>query len=81
MPGNPASRPGLACADMFGPTTGAPPDGPARHDDTNRRRIVDFARANAFCVGEAGLDLDKAIDEAIALAIEARERRSVQKDG
>ena len=41
-----------------------------------RRRIVDIARANAFCVGEAGIDLDKTIDEAITLAMEERDRRS-----
>ena len=41
-----------------------------------RRRIVDFARANAFRAGEAGIDLDKTIDEAITLAMEERERRS-----
>jgi AbrB family looped-hinge helix DNA binding protein len=51
-------------------------DGSIRLEARKRRRIVDFARANAFRVGEAGLDLDKAIDEAITLAMEDRERRS-----
>jgi AbrB family looped-hinge helix DNA binding protein len=52
------------------------PDGSIRLEARKRRRIVDFARANAFCAGEAGLDLDKTIDEAITLAMEERERRS-----
>jgi hypothetical protein len=41
-----------------------------------RRRIVDLARANAFRAGEAGVDLDKTIDEAITIAITERDRRS-----
>jgi hypothetical protein len=41
-----------------------------------RRRIVDFARANAFSAGEAGVDFDKTIDEAITIAMTARDRRS-----
>jgi AbrB family looped-hinge helix DNA binding protein len=52
------------------------PDGSVRLEARKRRRIVDIARANAFCVGEAGLDLDKTIDEAITLAMEERDRRS-----
>jgi AbrB family looped-hinge helix DNA binding protein len=57
------------------------PDGSIRLEARKRRRIVDFARANAFRVGEAGLDLDKAIDEAITLAMEDRERRSRPESG
>jgi hypothetical protein len=41
-----------------------------------RRRIVDLARANAFRDGEAGVDLDKTIDEAITIAMTERDRRS-----
>jgi AbrB family looped-hinge helix DNA binding protein len=52
------------------------PDGSVRLQARKRRRIVDFARANAFCVGEAGLDLDKTINEAVTVAMEERERRS-----
>ena len=51
-------------------------DGTIRLEARRRRRIVDFARANAFCVGEAGVDLDKAIDEAITEAVLERDRRS-----
>ena len=51
-------------------------DGSIRLEARKRRRIVDFARANAFCVGEAGLDLDKAIDAAITEAVIERDRRS-----
>jgi antitoxin PrlF len=51
-------------------------DGSVRLEARKPRRIVDFARANAFRAGEAGLDLDKTIDEAITLAMEERERRS-----
>jgi antitoxin PrlF len=51
-------------------------DGSIRLEARKRRRIVDFARANAFHAGEAGIDLDKTIDEAIAIAMEERERRS-----
>jgi AbrB family looped-hinge helix DNA binding protein len=51
-------------------------DGFVRLEARKRRRIVDIARANAFCVGEAGIDLDKTIDEAITLAMEERDRRS-----
>ncbi len=51
-------------------------DGSIRLEARKRRRIVDFARANAFCVGEAGLDLDKAIDESITEAMLERDRRS-----
>lgn len=51
-------------------------DGSIRLEARKRRRIVDFARANAFSAGAAGVDLDKAIDEAITLAMEARDRRS-----
>ena len=57
------------------------PDGAIRLEARKRRRIVDIARANAFSVGDAGLDLDKAIDEAITLAMEDRERRSRSKGG
>ena len=55
------------------------PDGSIRLEARKRRRIVDIARANAFCAGEAGIDLDKSIDEAITIAMEERERRS--RDG
>jgi AbrB family looped-hinge helix DNA binding protein len=55
------------------------PDGAIRLEARKRRRIVDFARANSFHAGEAGVDLDKAIDEAITLAVEERDRRS--RDG
>ena len=41
-----------------------------------RRRIVDFARANAFRAGVAGVDLDKTIDKAITIAMTERDRRS-----
>jgi AbrB family looped-hinge helix DNA binding protein len=51
-------------------------DGSIRLEARKRRRIVDFARANAFCVGEAGIDIDKAIDEAITIAMHERDRRS-----
>lgn len=51
-------------------------DGSVLIEARKRRRIVDIARANAFCAGEAGLDLDKTIDEAITLAMEERDRRS-----
>lgn len=57
------------------------PDGTIRLEARKRRRIVDFARANAFRAGEAGIDLDKAIDEAITLAMEERDRRSRRKGG
>ncbi len=56
-------------------------DGSIRLEARKRRRIVDVARANAFRVGEAGVDLDKAIDEAITLAMEERDRRSRPKSG
>jgi AbrB family looped-hinge helix DNA binding protein len=56
-------------------------DGSIRLEARKRRRIVDFARANAFRAGEAGLDLDKTIDEAITLAMIERDRRSRQKGG
>ena len=52
------------------------PDGSIRLEARKRRRIVDIARANAFRAGEAGLDLDKTIDEAITIAMEERDRRS-----
>jgi AbrB family looped-hinge helix DNA binding protein len=52
------------------------PDGSIRLEARKRRRIVDIARANAFRVGEVGLDLDKTIDEAITIAMEERDRRS-----
>src|ERR1700689_3793667 len=52
------------------------PDGSVRLEARKRRRIVDFARANALCVGEAGLHLGKAIDQAITPAMEDGERRS-----
>ena len=52
------------------------PDGSIRLEARKPRRIVDFARANAFHGGEAGIDLDKTIDEAITAAMEERERRS-----
>ena len=51
-------------------------DGSIRLEARKRRRIVDIARANAFSVGEAGIDLDKTIDEAITIAMEERDRRS-----
>ena len=51
-------------------------DGSVRLEARKRRRIVDIARANAFRAGEAGVDLDKTIDEAITLAMEERDRRS-----
>jgi AbrB family looped-hinge helix DNA binding protein len=51
-------------------------DGSIRLEARKRRRIVDIARANAFYAGEAGIDLDKTIDEAITLAMEERDRRS-----
>ena len=51
-------------------------DGSVRIEARKRRRIVDFARANAFSVGEPGLDIDKAIDEAITEAMLERDRRS-----
>jgi hypothetical protein len=44
-----------------------------------RRRIVDLARANAFRVGDAGIDLDAAIDAAITEAMIEREQRSRPK--
>jgi len=49
------------------------PDGSIRLEARKRRRIVDIARANAFRVGVAGLDIDKAIDEAITIAMEERD--------
>jgi AbrB family looped-hinge helix DNA binding protein len=52
------------------------PDGSVRLEARKRRRIVDIARANAFRAGEAGVDLDKTIDEAITIAMEERDRRS-----
>jgi hypothetical protein len=58
-----------------------PPEGSIRLEARKRRRIVDFARANAFRVGKAGVDLDKAIDEAITLAMAERDRRSRPKGG
>ena|SRR5438552_423181 len=51
-------------------------DGSVRLEARKRRRLVDFARANAFRAGEAGIDLDKAIDEAITEAVLERDRRS-----
>jgi AbrB family looped-hinge helix DNA binding protein len=54
------------------------PDGSIRLEARKPRRIVDFARANAFRAGEAGVDLDKTIDEAITAAMAERERRSRQ---
>ena len=54
------------------------PDGSIRLEARKRRRIVDFARANAFRAGEAGLDLDKTINEAITAAVAERERKSRQ---
>ena len=54
------------------------PGGSIRLEARKRRRIVDIARANAFRVGEAGLDLDKTIDEAITAAMAEREQRSRQ---
>jgi AbrB family looped-hinge helix DNA binding protein len=51
-------------------------DGSIRLEARKRRRIVDFARANGFCVGEAGADPDKAIDAAITEAVLERDRRS-----
>ena len=56
-------------------------DGTIRLEARKRRRIVDFARANAFSAGEAGVDLDKTINEAITLAMAERDRRSRQKGG
>ena len=46
-----------------------------------RRRIVDIARANAFSAGEAGLDIDAAIDVFITEAMADRERRSRRESG
>ena len=57
------------------------PDGSIRLEARKRRRIVDIARANAFSAGEAGLDLDKTIDEAITIAMIERDQRSRQKSG
>ena len=57
------------------------PDGAIRLEARKRRRIVDIARANAFSAGEAGLDLDKTIDEAITIAMIERDQRSRQKSG
>ena len=55
------------------------PDGSIRLEARKRRRIVDIARANAFCVGEAGVDLDAAIDKSITEAMLERDRRSRRK--
>jgi len=49
-----------------------------RLETRKRRRLVDIAWANAFRAGEAGIDLDKTIDEAITAAMAERERRSRQ---
>jgi AbrB family looped-hinge helix DNA binding protein len=57
------------------------PDGAIRLEARKRRRIVDIARANAFRAGDAGVDLDKTIDEAITIAMTERDRRSRQKGG
>ncbi|HKN29318.1 MAG TPA: AbrB/MazE/SpoVT family DNA-binding domain-containing protein [Roseiarcus sp.] len=57
------------------------PDGSIRLEARKRRRIVDFARANAIRAGEVGVDLDKAIDKAITLAMADRDRRSRHKGG
>ncbi len=51
-------------------------DGSIRLEARKRRRIVDIARANAFQAGEAGVDLDKTIKEAITIAVTERDRRS-----
>jgi AbrB family looped-hinge helix DNA binding protein len=56
-------------------------DGSVRLEARKRRRLVDIARANAFRAGEAGVDLDKAIDEAITEAVLERDRRSRGKAG
>jgi AbrB family looped-hinge helix DNA binding protein len=53
-------------------------DGSVRLEARKRRRLVDIARANGFRAGEAGIDLDKTIDEAITAAMAERERRSRQ---
>ena len=53
-------------------------DGSVRLEARKRRRLVDIARANAFRAGEAGIDLDKTIDEAITAAMIEREQRSRQ---
>ncbi len=53
-------------------------DGSVRLEARKRRRLVDIARANSFHAGEAGIDLDKTIDEAITAAVLERERRSRQ---
>jgi AbrB family looped-hinge helix DNA binding protein len=53
-------------------------DGSVRLETRKRRRLVDIARANAFRAGEAGIDLDKTIDEAVTAAMAERERRSRQ---
>jgi hypothetical protein len=58
---------------MVDKTSTSPPKPP------KRRRIVDVARANAFRVGDAGVDLDAAIDAAITAAMKERERRSRPK--
>ena len=54
------------------------PDGSVGLKSRKRRRIVEIARASAFHAGEAGIDLDKAIDDAITEAMAERERRSRQ---
>jgi AbrB family looped-hinge helix DNA binding protein len=51
-------------------------DGSIRLEARKRRRIVDFARANAFRGGESGVDVDKAIDDAVTGAVLERDRRS-----
>lgn len=56
------------------------PDGSIRLEARKRRRIVDIARANAFRVGAAGIDIDRAINESIAMAMEERDRRSRAKE-
>jgi AbrB family looped-hinge helix DNA binding protein len=50
-------------------------DGSIRLEARKRHRIVDIARANAFRAGEAGVDLDKTIKEAITIAVTERHRR------
>ena len=52
------------------------PDGSLVAEPRKRRSIVDIARANPIRLGEAGLDLDRLIDESIDDAMTDKERRS-----
>ncbi len=51
-------------------------DGSILVETRKRRRIVDIARANAFNAGEAGADLDAAIEASIAEAVTNKDQRS-----